>query len=185
MAGDARVAKRYATALFNAAKARNVIGAVEEDLNGVANLASNDEKFRDMLRSPRISRDGKIRLLETLFQGKVHDITLQTLRLAMAKGREGELVSMRDEFVRLRRDHDRVLFALVTSADPLNDTERARIVERVASLTGKTIEPEFQVDPALIGGVRVAYDNFVLDGSVRGRLTRLKDRLRRDVLKQA
>ena len=72
-----------------------------------------------------------------------------------------------------------------TSAVPLKDSETKGIVDLIAKQTGKKIIAESDVEPKLMGGVRVQYGNSVLDGSVSGALKRLKERLYFDVLKQA
>jgi len=66
----------------------------------------------------------------------------------------------------------------------LNDAHRDQLVRRLESVTSKKIEATFVVDPKVMGGVRVMYDNYILDGTVRGALSRLRERLLYDVLKQ-
>jgi F-type H+-transporting ATPase subunit delta len=67
----------------------------------------------------------------------------------------------------------------------LSESQRKAIIEKLGRRLGKTLEPEFAIDSTLIGGVRVAYENMVLDGSIRGGLARLESILHYDVLKQA
>jgi F-type H+-transporting ATPase subunit delta len=107
------------------------------------------------------------------------------VRLLLKRRREHLIEHVKIEYVQLRREHDRVTHLLVTSAAPLDDPHRRRIVEKIGAATKKRVEAEFEVDPRLIGGVKVMYDNFVLDGTARGYLERMKDRILYDVLKQA
>lgn len=182
---DARVAKRYARALFQAALKHNILLSVEDDLNGIQATLHADAKFHTFLMNPTIGRGDKLQLLESVFSDRVTALTMQALRLLLEKGREEEYFLMRLEFIRLRRDHESVIAAVVTSATPLQDEQGTAIVEKLSRETGKRVEPEFRVDPALIGGVKVAYNDFVLDGSIRGSLARLKERLVYDLLKQS
>lgn len=65
----------------------------------------------------------------------------------------------------------------VVSASPLNEAQRQRVERELASLSGKHVRMEYEVDAALIGGVRATVGSTVYDGSVRGRLDELCRRL--------
>lgn len=67
--------------------------------------------------------------------------------------------------------------AIVTSARPLDDGERRELEANIARLTGGQVEAQFTVDNSLIGGVVVQAGSTVYDGSVRGRLDRLRHEL--------
>jgi F-type H+-transporting ATPase subunit delta len=181
---DAKVAKRYAQALFNSAVKANVIDSVEADLNAIAGLVESHPQFRGFLASPRISRDDKITIAETLFSDRVTALTMSLLRLMLVKRREAEFAGVREEYVNLRRAQGNVLYASVVSAEPLDDATRQALVNKLEQKSGKRVEADYRVDPNLLGGVKVALGNYVLDGSVRGSFNRLRDRLKYDLLKQ-
>jgi len=92
---------------------------------------------------------------------------MQFIRLLMNKRREELLEIIRLEYVELRRHHDKVVHVTVVSATPLDDDQKNKIVAKVALTLGRTVEPEYDVDDSLIGGIKVMYEDFVLDGSVR------------------
>ncbi|MBI1756840.1 MAG: ATP synthase F1 subunit delta [Fimbriimonas ginsengisoli] len=181
---DRRVARRYAAALFATALRYDVVKSVEEDLAGIVGLLSHDKGFRGFLLSPYVGREEKLKIAEKLFSDRVTALTMQALRLMLEKRREGEVEALREEFVTLRRRHDGVIFATVSSAEALDKDQQKQVVAKVGLITGKAIEPHFLVDPRLIGGVKVAFENIVLDGTLRGSLNLLGDRLRHDVLMQ-
>jgi F-type H+-transporting ATPase subunit delta len=181
---DTRVAKRYARALFNAAENAKVVEAVEADLDAIHGLNVNDAKFRGFFASPRISREDKIRIADKLFSDRVTALTMAMLRLMLNKRRENEFDAIREEFVRLRRERGEVLYAVVTSAVELTAQEREALLAKLASQSGKRVEADFRTDSSLMGGVKVAVGNYVLDGTVRGSLNLLRDRLKYDLLKQ-
>jgi F-type H+-transporting ATPase subunit delta len=182
---DERVAKRYGAAIFGAAKKAGIVGEVEQDLYGIVTILGEDDKFLDFLLSPEVRRDDKRAILEKMFESRVNALTMDTLRLLLLKRREDLLPGIYDEFERLRRDDQRVIHAKIASAEPLSENEKTALLDKLTQEIGKTLEPEFTVDPSLIGGVRVAYENMVLDGSIRGGLGRLKSAFHYDLLKQA
>lgn len=181
---DLRVARRYAKALYRVAVENSMVAAVEDDLNGVNALLENDEKFRDLLLAPTYGRDLKEKVLEKAFADRITGVTMQLLRILLVKRREEDFPTIREEFIRIRRFEGQVLYAEISSSEPLSPEHKTSLLEKLAKITGKAVEPNFVVNPNLIGGVKVSYDNYVLDGSIRGGLNRLRDALRYDLLKQ-
>ena len=182
---DARIGRRYAQALFNAAKNHKMVSAVEEDMSGIARLMRDDPQFRRFILVPFNSADEKKIVLQNVLGDRVTALTMQVLRVMLDKGREAEFESVANEFSTLRRTAADIEFATVTSAFTLEPGQKDAIVAGLEKRLGKTVEAKFAVDPRVIGGVRVAYGSFVLDGSARGHLDRLRERLLRDVLHQA
>jgi len=182
---DIRVAKRYAKALFETAQENRVIESVEDDLGGIVSLLVNNTRFRALLLSPEVSRDEKLGLVDKLFSDRITALTLEALRLMIEKNRELEIEWVQREYVRLRRDFENKLFVIITTAEQLDDDQRQRLLAKLESITGKRLEAEYRIDPHLIGGISVSYENYVLNGSLRGELQRLRERLLHDVLKQS
>ncbi len=67
--------------------------------------------------------------------------------------------------------------ALVTTAVPLDETIRKRLVGSLEKMTGGTIRLEEKIDPALLGGVVVEVAGKVLDGTLRSQLDRMLKRM--------
>jgi len=182
---DARVAKRYAKALFNTALQQDILQSVEDDLTGITGVVAHSKDLKRFLGSPNRTREDKLRLLESVFSDRVTALTMHAVRLLLKRRREHMLEHLKVEYLKLRREHDKVTHAVVASAHEIDAAHRDRIVTKISQATGRRVEAEFEVDPRLIGGVKVTYDNFVLDGTARGYLNRMKDRILYDVLKQA
>ncbi len=181
---DARIGRRYAQALFNAAKNHRMVAAVEDDMAGIATLMREDPKFRHFLIAPFNNADEKKTVLQNVLGDRVTALTMQVLRVMLDKGRETEFESVAHEFSTLRRTAADIEFATITSAYTLDPAQKDAIVEGIERRLAKTVEAKFAVDPRVIGGVRVAYGSFVLDGTARGHLNRLRERLLHDVLHQ-
>ncbi|MBI1333443.1 MAG: ATP synthase F1 subunit delta [Armatimonadetes bacterium] len=179
------VSRRYATALFESAKDSKVVASVEADLVTIESLLTNDGDFRAFILSPGRDRTEKITLFDKVFGDRITALTCRFVKLMLEKRREEELPGIRAEFSELRRADEGTISATVTSAVELTKAEQKQIDEKLAAKLGKKVETQFEIDPSLIGGVRVAYGDFIIDGSVRGSLNRLRDTLRQDTLKQA
>ena len=182
---DARVAKRYASALFNTALKQDVLQSVEDDLDGICGVISHSPELKRFLSNPTMTREAKLTLMERTFSDRVTALTMHVFRLLLKRRREDLIYHVRHEYAELRRHHSNVSYAIVESSVELSDDHRRRIIEKVTQASGRKVEAEFRIDPNMIGGVRVTYDNYVLDGTARGYLTRMKDRILYDLLKQA
>jgi F-type H+-transporting ATPase subunit delta len=181
---DSRIARRYAQALFGLAEAQNLIPSVEDDLAAISGIYRTDSGFRTFMEAPITSREKKLEIVSKLFGDRVTAVTLQALRVIIEKGRERDVPAIYDQFVQLRRTREGVVAVEVTSALPLDEGQKTAILEKIAHVLGKRVEPTFHLDPHLVGGVKVAYDNYVLDGTVRGAFSKLREKLRYELLKQ-
>jgi F-type H+-transporting ATPase subunit delta len=93
--------------------------------------------------------------------------------------REVLIGSIAEQFDELKRDHEKVLQARITSAHPLTDEQRTQIVEALERRYGKKIEAEMDVDPELLGGARVQIGDQVIHASMRDALAQMAAALAR------
>src|SRR5262245_10995573 len=105
-----------------------MVKAVAEDLGGIAELVEYAERSRDFRRSPDASREEKQQIAGKLFSDRITGLTMQALRLMLTKGRETELLPLRDEFVTLRRAHEGVVYATISSAEALAKEQQSQII---------------------------------------------------------
>jgi len=99
------------------------------------------------------------------------------LSLLAEKGRAGELVETNAELEALVARAQNRLPVELTTAYELSDDEARSIVEQIESASGRTVEATRSVDSSLIGGIVLQVGSFRADGSVRGRLERLRQEL--------
>ncbi len=93
--------------------------------------------------------------------------------------REELIGSIAEQYDELKRDHERVVRAHITSAQPLDGAQRDSIVAALEKRYGKKVEAELDVDPALLGGARVQVGDEVINASVRDALAQMAAALTR------
>jgi len=171
------VAQRmYARALFEAAQEAGRLEAVSTDLAALATTLDEVPELRAFLRNPQIEPAGKAEVLEQVTVG-ADELVSNFVRLVAQKGRGGELAEMHVELEALvARSQNRLAVELTTSYE-LADDEARTIVEMIEEASGRTIEATRAVDPSLIGGIVLQIGSYRADGSVRGRLERLRHEL--------
>jgi F-type H+-transporting ATPase subunit delta len=171
------VAQRmYARALFEAAGELGRLEQVATDLGGLADAIEEVPELRAFLRNPQVEPAGKARVLHELCAG-ADELVRNFARLVAEKGRAGDLVTMNTELEALVAKAQNRLTVELQTARELSDEDAQSIIEMIEASSGRKVEATRRVDPDLIGGIIVQIGSFRADGSVRGRLERLRHEL--------
>ena len=178
MAEIATVARPYAEATFKTALERNLLGPVGEGLALVAAIA-RDEQMRSILSDPKVGAQQKKDLFHAIAGERSEPTVKNLLAVLVDNRRESLIAEVAAQFDELKRDHERVLRARITSAQPLSEQQRADIVGALERRYGKKIEAELDVDPELLGGARVQVGDQVIHASVRDALGQMAAALAR------
>ena len=167
------LARRYATAVFSLASDASAVDRVGSELAAILGTIKSDPTILQYFTSPVVNRVEKEQILVESLRGKVGDVPLQTLLLLVRKRRESLLEELVTEYDKIARTARGVEPLIVTTARELGDGEVRALVEHLERTFGKKFEASVTVDRTLIGGVRVAMGDRLIDGSVAGRLEEL------------
>ena len=171
------VAQRmYARALFGAAQDADRVDVVAADLAALARAMEDVPELRAFLRNPQIDPAGQAEVLAQL-AADGDQLTRNFVRLAAEKGRAGEIPEFSKELDDLVDQSQNRLSLELTTSHELSDDEAQAIVQTIEKASGRTVEATRSVDPALIGGIVIQVGSHRADGSVRGRLERLRHEL--------
>ena len=176
MARRETAARRYAEAAFEVGRADGTLDAWARDLARLGE-ALNIAEVELIVKHPAIAFARKQEVLRRIVGGDVSKQALNLVLLMIRRGRPKQVPAMVGRFNELLRRERGIVLAEVRSALPLDDAEREAISERLAALTGDTVEISEMVDPLLIGGIAVRIGDRLYDASVRSRLERLRARL--------
>ncbi len=169
-------ARRYAEAVFEIAERDDTVDEWLEQLSTAA-AAVGDPGVARRLEDPQIPFDVRLDALLAPFGTAVLPQMRNMLALVLRRRRVESLPSIAREFRRLYNRRAGIVEATATSAAELDEAELAALRDRLEQMSGGRIELETRVDPALLGGVQVRLGDQLIDGSVRGRLERLRNRL--------
>jgi len=169
------VARRYALALYEEARARSVAEAVDADVRVVGEALAASRELRLALTSPVISRTRKEGIVNRLFTGRLHPLVANFLLLLIRKEREDMAPAIVAAYTALVDEREGVLEARVRSARPLAPEQAEALRVRLQAQTGRSIRLLIEVDPALLGGLVVRVGDAVHDGSLRHQLDLLHD----------
>jgi F-type H+-transporting ATPase subunit delta len=168
--------RMYARALFEAAQEAGRVDAVAADVAALADAMDEVPELRAFLRNPQIDPDGKAAVLDELAAG-ADELARNFVKLAAEKGRAGELPEISAELDALVARAQNRLAVELTTAYELSDAETTSIVQAIEQASGRTVDATRTVDASLIGGIVLQVGSHRADGSVRGRLERLRHEL--------
>jgi F-type H+-transporting ATPase subunit delta len=172
MAELATVARPYAEATFKLALERGALAAAAEGMALVAAIAA-DPQMRSVLNNPRVTAQQKKQLFSEIAGTRLDETTRNLVAVLVDNRREELIGSIAEQFDELKRDHEKIVRARITSAQPLTDAQRADIVSALEKSYGRRIEAETEVDPQLLGGARVQVGDEVVHASVRDALAQM------------
>jgi F-type H+-transporting ATPase subunit delta len=169
MAEALTIARPYAEAVFRLAKADNSLPAWSGMLQFTA-VVADDERIRALLGNPEVSTKRLGELLLDICGDKLSDEGRNFMLLLVESKRVEVLPEVRDLFEQLKAQHEGVLEAKVASAFAMTDLQLKDLVAGLESKFKRKIEAKVNVNPELIGGVKVEIGDEVFDASVRGKL---------------
>jgi len=171
------IARRYAKALFDL-QDQTGIEPTAETLRLLAEAFADSKEFRALLVSPIFTRDQKTAVVSQLAaRAGCPPVTERFLTYVVRKNRITQIREMSDAFTKLVSGARNRTAVAVSSARPLADRELATIRARLERVTRSTIDLAVHVDPQVIGGLEIRIGSTVYDGTIRGRLGRLRAKL--------
>ena len=176
MAQRDTAARRYAEAAFEVGLRDGTVETWRAELDAAGEIAADDQVGR-MLANPAVPLETRSEMAESIFGKIVGRPVLNLIGLMLRRGRIEQLAQVAAEFRRLDNARQGITLATATSAAPLSPDEIGVLTARMEQLTGGRVELDVKVDPSLLGGLVVRIGDRLIDGSVRGRLERLRNQL--------
>jgi F-type H+-transporting ATPase subunit delta len=167
--------RRYAEAAFEIALRDETVDEWRAELDRAAATLDSAE-LGETLANPALPMRQRVEIVQGVF-ADLSDPVRNLVLLLLRRGRIRQLPRVAAEFRRLDDKRNNIVHAIATSASPLDDEELRAITARLEELSGGQVALETAVDPDLIGGVVVRIGDRLIDGSVRGRLERLRNQL--------
>ncbi len=169
-------ARRYAEAVFQLAARDDDVAGWRADLTAAA-AALGEPRVARVLADRGLALEPRQHLVQAVLGSASRSPVRNLALLLLQRGRLDSLPAVLAEFIRLDNARQGIVTATAISAAPLEPAEVRELTVRLQQLTGGSIELSQSVDPSLLGGVQVRLGDRLIDGSVRGRLERLRHRL--------
>jgi len=174
---DSRASYRYALAVLGVAEEIKQLDRVRDDFSLIGKTIDDSREFALFLKSPVISQGKKKQLLEIVFKQSVCDLTMKFIVLITNKGREMLLPEIIRQFMLLYNQRHGIIDVAVKTAAKMTTDQQKILSDRLQKITGKSVRFTELLDPKLIGGFTVQYEDTVWDGSVKHQLETLREQL--------
>ena len=165
----------YSEALFAAAKERDELEEVLEELKEFIAVVRENDELREFFYSPQINERERRHAVDALTEGMT--LTMRNfLKVLSDNGRTESLEDVVRRYEGLVEEHFRRVEVELTTAVELSDSLESRIRERLENiLEGREVILHTNVDPDLLGGAVFTFGGVMIDSSVRGRLEGLRE----------
>lgn len=170
--------ERYAVdAVLASAERAGRLDEVEDQLFRFARTVAADQGLRDAFSTRTEGTDRKAELVRSLLAGRALPETVRLATVAATAPRGLRTEQVLEGYVEAAAERRRQLVAHVVAALPLTEQQRARLSAVLERRHGRRIRLNIDVDPAVVGGMRVEVAGEVVDGTVAARLDDARRRL--------
>jgi F-type H+-transporting ATPase subunit delta len=168
------VARPYAAAAFEYALAKQDLPAWETMLQAAAQI-TQDASVVQLLLSPTVSKTELADFYCDILATQLDENRKNFIRLLAENGRLLILPEIAELVKKHKAAAEQTVVVQVSSAVPLDDAYQQKLMHSLAKRFQRQVSLQCKVDPTLIGGILIRADDTVIDGTVRGKLTRLLD----------
>ncbi len=153
------------------------LDSVEDELFRTARIVAGSPQLRVALSDLSAPAANRAALIEDLLDGRTTEETRRLVRQAVTSPRGRTFDRTLTEYGEVAADRRSRLVATVTASVPLTEEQRSRLAAVLARTYGHDVHLNIEVDPDVVGGIRVAIGDEVIDGSVVSRLDDARRRL--------
>jgi F-type H+-transporting ATPase subunit delta len=171
---ETKVARVYATALYQAAQEAGRVDQVRRDLGEFVQAVGTSTELKQLLAAEEITDLKKTEVLMELTEGG-DELMRNLMRLMVDKSREADLPAVYDVFVELVEKAQGLVHVEVVSAVPVPADLQNALKKKIESSLNKTVELTLTVDKEILGGLKLRIGDRVADASVRHRLEQLRE----------
>jgi F-type H+-transporting ATPase subunit delta len=170
---------RYATAFSEVVTAAKLpTDAIDGQLTDFLATWNASPELRTFFVNPAVPAAQKVAILDKLNAKLAMQKELRNLIAVLINNdRIGHVVEVAAAYRRILQEQLGIRPAEIVTARELSDEERSTLVAEVAKMAGSKIDASFALDKSILGGAVIRIGSTVYDGSVRGRLDRLKEAL--------
>jgi F-type H+-transporting ATPase subunit delta len=171
---ESRVARPYAKSLLLLAQEKGRLDEVKKDMDLFVQVCEENNNFVHVMKNPIIPHDKKKNILDTLFKGRVSDLTMSMFNILTRKNREAFLFDIAKAFTEQYNVVSGIEIAEVTTTFPLTEDQKNDFMKIVSQRDGKKVKLKTNIDEEIIGGYILKVGDRQVDESIKTKLQRLK-----------
>lgn len=166
-------AASYGRALYELSAEGGTESAVREQLRLICRALEAQPSYIRLMDTPAVGSAEKCRLLKEAFAG-AEELLCNFLCILCEKRGFYSLPACKKAFEAAYDEAHSIVRATALTAVPMEQRQKEALVRKLSAMTGKTVELDNRVDPALLGGIRLRYEGVQLDDTIQSRLESLR-----------
>ena len=172
-----KTAGKYALALFQTAAEAGIEDKIYDELVFVSETINTNEDLKNVLITPLAANEDKKGIIEKLFKPRISKITLDFVYILIDSSRLDCLNEAAARYIKENNRKKNIITPVIISAVKLNEIQKQRIIQKLEERTKKTIYPDYEENPDIIGGLIIKIDNKTIDCSIKGKFDSIKRHL--------
>lgn len=171
-------ASEYGYALYELAADDGLEVEIEKEFAEIASVFESNQEFIKLLSNPRIPTSERTKVLDNVFDQKIHTYLLSFMKLLTEK-REASLIPycFKEYQNKYYKDKNIVQVTAITALS-LSDNQKQKIIDKLEKSMNKTVILVNKVDKTCIGGIRLEYRGNMLDASIKNRFKKLQQEIK-------
>ncbi|MGX7112720.1 ATP synthase F1 subunit delta [Gemella cuniculi] len=171
------LANKIGDSLFDVARKSNSLEEVLGDLKVVAKVISENADFITLMNNPNIEKIKKIELIDSSFINANKSV-VNVIKILVSNLQISLINFVLEEYEDCFNRHSNSAIVKVESVTKLTDMQLSNLKEKIKSdLQLDKVEVSNVIDKSLIGGLKITYNNKIIDASVKARLNSIKNRI--------
>jgi len=169
-----KVAKRYAKSLYLFARQKKVVEDVLTDVKELLQIMKEVPAFEQVMSNPVFTINKKKSILRNIVKN-TNDVFQKFVEMIVEKGRSAHIKQICTSYEEIYRNQKGIISGEIQSVVPLDKTIISKVEKQLSDqIKGKEIQLENVLNPEILGGFLVKFQDKLLDQSVRKQLTLIK-----------
>ncbi len=172
----------YGQALYSLAREENLDQVILQELSALDTAFQQEPAFLRLLSSPNLPKQERCQVADQCLRGNVQPYVLNFIKILTERGYAGRFFDCAAAYREQYNQDNGILPVQAVTALPLTPEQAQRLTEKLADITGKTIQLTNKVEEGCLGGVRLSYDGKCVDDTIAHRLDNIRSLLKNTVL---
>ena len=166
--------KKYALSLYQIGQKQDALDEIQEGVRLVSSLYKSSSTFRYFLLTKKIANWDKKKILLDILKGSCSRYVLELIFIIIDKRDIKSLEAVIDRFFLAVNNESDIIPVRIITSSALDNNEIQTLIQNIESKLDKKIRAKNEVDPNIIGGVKLMIGNKVVDGSISYQLRKIK-----------
>lgn len=178
---DYRININYAKALFLVAMDTQQLDAVNDDMRLVNSVCAENHMLNTVFANPVIREDKKVAVLKELFESRVSKVSMLFMAFVVKKRRAVNLKGISNAFIELYRKERNIILSHLVTATEIDGEAQQAVRNAVGEYTKMDVELKTKVDPSILGGFSVTFDNNMYDARISSQVAKLRKEFSKNI----